>query len=278
MARPRYARVAFAQIAHSVLGSSDAGSALEGSIVPGTAIERYDRLWRMGRVARSHRKLVGRIGYERAGEVAELWDPELADFKEQRLKEGLTSPFALDLGTLRIAFQLRAGRIRPTSFTGAFQALLNEVAVEPSWRVHTLVDGETFAEWSEHVRRVKRLEIRLERPNPHYGGHDYVERIIEGTHAQLAKLILEASGEEVAGLNLDDDLIRQAIAHALDGDYGTVKAVGEEVVQGQLRETEWRSEVEGSPEQTKAPIDPETREVPADELGRALDETDRSSA
>jgi hypothetical protein len=229
----------------------------------------------MGQWIRRNGVAIGRIGYERAGDLAELWDPSVNDFRETRLKEGLTSPFALDLEKFRVVFQLRAGRIQPTSFTGAFRSLLNEAVGKAVWRVTHDVVGETLDEWIETVRHVDRLEIRLERPNPDYHGRDAIERLIEGTRAEMAKIILDASDEEIRGLNLDDDFVRQAIEHGQA--YGKIKAVATVQVQQRSREVQWRSEVEGSPKEARVEADPATREALPDELERVLEEPDDST-
>jgi hypothetical protein len=224
----------------------------------------------MGQWRREEGMIVGRIGYERAGDLAELWDADRNDFAERRLPEGLTSPFALDPEKLEVVFQLRAGRIRPTSFTKAFQALLNEAGGSRNWRVEHLISGEPFESWVQRVRRVRRLEVRLERPNPDYHGRDRVEELIEGANAQLLKLILET--DDPNGLNLTDELVIEAIDHAAE--HGSVKALGDEVVEQRTRETQWRSDVEGSPVQAKVEVDPQTREARPDELRRALTQSE----
>jgi hypothetical protein len=234
---------------------------LANSLVPGTTIERYGRVWRMGQVRSEGRVFVGRIGYERPGEIAELWDSETRDFKETRLREGLTSPFALSNQNLVVVFQLRAGRIKANSFTGAFQALLNEAIGRPMWRVQPLVVGEDWLRWQSRVDRIDRVEVRVERPNPNYHGRGEVERIVEGTRSRLVKMIFDARDDELDGLNVDDPLIREAIEHALD-DHGNVKAVGE--VDGE--QTVWRSEREGAPVESRVPIDERTREARPDAL------------
>jgi hypothetical protein len=87
----------------------------------------------MGQVRIEGLSIVGRIGFE-AANMVELWDEAARDFREETLRAGLTSPFAIDPAKMRVAFQLRSGAIRVRSFTGALQALMNEVSVE-RWRV-----------------------------------------------------------------------------------------------------------------------------------------------
>jgi hypothetical protein len=94
--RWRTARVPFAQIepAEPGLPMSESRSLPQAAFVPGITIERYGRFWRMGQVAseQGEGKTTGRIGYERVGDIAELWDEQARDFKERRLREGVTSP------------------------------------------------------------------------------------------------------------------------------------------------------------------------------------------
>lgn len=243
----------------------------EKALVPGTWIERYDRVWRMGRWQLSQGIFTGRIGYERAGDVAELWDDSISDFRASTLREGLTSPFALNPETGLIAFQLRSGRIQPHSFTGAFRSLLAE-ATRVAWRVTVQVREQTLDHWLSTVRRVDRLELRLERPNPNYRGRQAIERLIEGTRAGMAKVILEADDNNPAGLDVGNAFVREAIDHAQD--YGTIKAVGDIVERQRSREVQWRSEVEGSPKEARVPADPETKDADPDELRRAVRDND----
>ena len=238
---------------------------MPGALVPGTAIERYGREWRMGQFTTMDDVVVGRIGYQRPGDLAELWDDRISDFKETRLIDGLTSPFALNLDNLAIVFQLRAGRIKHTSFTGALQALLNEASGDTIWRVRPIVQGVDWERWRTSVLRVRHLELKMERPNPNYHGRNHVESIVEGTNARLARLVLDADEQDLDGLNIDDPLIREAIQHALE-DYGSVKAVGDVPTPTGSQESVWRSDVDGSPIETRVPVDPATREVVPDAL------------
>src|SRR5688500_17253598 len=135
------ARIAFGRLeaanAPRGLVASDPRELLIRSLVPGTSAERYNRVWRMGPIT-SNGVISGRIGYERVVGTAELWDARRGDFVTNAMREGRTSPFAVVVEDLVVGFQLRSGLIRRTSFTGAFQALLNEAAGFELWRVHPL--------------------------------------------------------------------------------------------------------------------------------------------
>lgn len=272
--RPRDARVAFAQ----AVAADEAETPIEelrqlidSAIVAGTAVERYGRVWRMGQARRDAGVIYGRIGYQRQGDLADIWDDHINDFVEQRLQEGLASPFALNETNLVIAFQLRAGRIKPNSFIGAFQALLNESSGETIWAVRPIYQGVDWEQWRASAIRVRHIELKLERPNPNYHGRNQVEQIVEGARARLARVIFDA--DDPAGLDIDDPLIREAIEHAR-ADYGAVKAVGDVVTDGAVHESVWRSDVEGSPIETKVRVNPETREVYAEALGAELPRAD----
>ncbi|MFN8223400.1 MAG: hypothetical protein U0R50_09180 [Gaiellales bacterium] len=239
--------------------------ALRSALKPGAAIERYGREWRMARWNEEKGFFNGRIGYERVGERTTLWDDSVNDFKATRIREGTTSPFAIDPERGVVAFQLRPGRINPHSFTGALRALLNASGDEEGWSVEPYVREVGFEQWVETVDRVTRLEIRLDRPNPHYHGLDEIEELIEGTRSRSARIILEADPANLDGIDINDQFIVQAIEHAHE--YGKITAQGASGQGGATQvEPKWRSDVEGSPEEATVPADPNTREASADEL------------
>jgi len=260
--RPRDARVAFARVVSVDPTDSiyELRARIDAALHPGTAIERYGREWRMGQNRRDGEVVIGRIGYQRPGELAELWDDDANDFRETRLVDGLTSPFALNLENFALVFQLRSGRIKHTSFTGAFQALLNHASGDTLWRVRPIVQGVDWERWEGAVTRVRHIEFKLERPNPNYHGRGQVERIIEGANARLARLVLDADPADPDGIDITDALVRESIEHAI-GDYGTVKAIGDIRTDEGIQESVWRSDIEGSPIETRVPVDPETREA-----------------
>jgi hypothetical protein len=223
----------------------------------------------MGQWRHQHKNVAGRIGYERPGEIAELWDSKRQDFVETRLPEGLTSPFVVDPRRGVIVFQLRAGRIKPQSFVGAFRALLNEASPDDFWRVEYLVQGEPLWEWEARAKRLTRLEVRVERPNPHFGGRREIEEFVESHRARVVKIILEAYADDPQGLTLDQ-FLRQAIEQGLY--QGNVKVAAEfDSPQGPEVRV-WRSDVEGSPEETEVPVDPVTGDASTDAMQQELDE------
>jgi hypothetical protein len=163
---PATARISFARIESISLGEPFP-DAIRQSLAPGTSYWRYTRLWRMGQWQELDGLLYGRIGFE-APAMTEVWNDEIADFEEAAFHGGTTAPFVIDLSDQRVAFQVRPGVIRPTTFTGALQALLNTTSVLARWRVHPDTYEVDWPTWLRSVDRVLQLRIRVERPNPHY--------------------------------------------------------------------------------------------------------------
>jgi hypothetical protein len=101
------ARIAFGVI-RSVSVGGDEVEALEESLVPGTYVERYGRVWRMGRWRREDDAIFGRIGFEEEPGVTELWNEDKNDFEEQALPSGVTSPFVIRTADSSVASKERA--------------------------------------------------------------------------------------------------------------------------------------------------------------------------
>lgn len=268
MLSPGLARIAFARIEGLSLGPamafslSDATNLLQEALKPGTRVEHYGRAWRMGQVRVSGLSIVGRIGFE-AANVAEVWDEPAQDFRDESAPAGLTSPFAIDPGAMRVAFQLRSGAIRVRSFTGALQALMNAASTE-RWRVYEERDQIDFQKWTAGLDRVVRVRARLERPNPDYKGRQAVKELIEGANARMTEVAWTADPEDPQGIDTRDDVIRQAIEHARR--YGRARAVGERQGLPSL----WDSLEEGVAEQRVLMTDPKTREVDLEALRAEL--------
>jgi hypothetical protein len=261
------ARVAFARIeALTIQAASLPQQVLHKALVPGTRIERHRRVWRMGQVRREGRSLVGRIGFEAPG-LAELWDDEIADFKETERPAGTTSPFAIDSRSFRVAFQLRPGLIRAKSFTGALQALMNAADPVDRWRVFQELETVPFAEWVESVDRILSLRIRLERPNPHYADRERVRALIEGANARMAEIVLNADPEDLQGLDISDPFIVESIEHA--NEHGGYSALAE--TRGER--TQWSSPQEGAAETRIVEADPKTHDVSHAALRQQLGDT-----
>ena len=127
---------------------------------------------------------------------------------------GATSPFAIDLDSLTISFQLRSGTIKRTSFTGAFEGLLNEASSVEGWGVAPLLDETSFAAWRSRVDRITEIKLRIERPNPNYGQRHQLRELVEGTRAYLVNLDAKAIPDDPVGINIEEELIAEAIEHA----------------------------------------------------------------
>lgn len=238
------------------------------SLRPGTRSTRYGRTWRMAQYRRSDGVVAGRIGFE-AGSAVERWNEELQDFHPTQMLEGHTSPFAIDLNTLRLVFQLRPGIIKPLTFTENFRALL-EAASEYRWRVDPEPDlnARAWDEWLAEVERVTEVHVTMLRPNPHYSFGD-IEQLIEGAHARSLEVIARASREQVEGLKVDEGWLADALSHARD--YGKYSA------KGQTRDgtkMEWKEGEQGQPKRITTDVDPVTSEVSTERLIGELHDDD----
>jgi hypothetical protein len=270
----RKARIAFATvvpIGGEQLSFFDPSASLVEAIRPATQVERYNRIWRMGQIRRGGPWISGRIGYETIGGPAQLWSEELQDFEEVSLLEGRTSPFAVHLPTRHVAFQLRMPQIKPRTFTGAFQALLNEASVAFRWRVIEEIIEVSWPEWRQSVERVIALRFALARPNPNYGNRQQLRQLIEDGNAEMVKTIMRANPEDLDGLNVDSEFVRESIEHVSEG-YGNFAADGEAVEEGEAYLTSWSSAQGGTPVQRTVELDPDSPEVVDEDLQHALAE------
>lgn len=207
----------------------------------------------------------GRIGFERSRGRTELWDEVEQDFLTEVLREGATSPFALNARSMIVAFQLRSSpQIKRQSFTGAFQALLREGSQQDGWEVTPLTKETTLDDFVARVEVLTQFKIRLLRPNPDFKHRERVERLIEGTRAQL----LDIAAQNDEGVELDDPTVQEAIAHVDDG-YGHYIAKGTE--RGSTVAFDSRTD-EAPPEVQTPAVDPETGEVALSELEAAARE------
>jgi hypothetical protein len=146
--------------------------------------------------------------------------------------QGRTSPFAINLPTARVAFQLRGSQIRPRTFTGAFQALLNEASPLYRWRVTEEIAQIPWPEWTASVQRITELRFRLLRPNPNYADRELVEKLIEEGNAEMLRMVLEADDDNLEGLDINSDFVEEAINHVQAG-YGNYASYGEVVEDGE---------------------------------------------
>lgn len=193
--------------------------ALTASWIPGKTVVRYGRRWILSRILQSDASvMVGRIGFVNDRELATLiFDENQKDFLRGVAPSGIFVPFGISLTDGTIAYQLRPGVVRETTFTSALQALLNVDPNEYVWTVEPLAETSSYRDWIARVERVTSFDVRLERPNPHYHGNQLAEDLIEEIRLEYVRLNgVEREGE---GVNLDSELFTQAMDHVLR-DYG----------------------------------------------------------
>jgi hypothetical protein len=113
------------------------------------------------------------------------------------------------------------------SFTGAFQALLDEGGQIPGWKVEPLTFEDEWEGFVARVDKVTKVRFTLLPPNPDYRGRERVEDAIETVGTE--KTILEFLSTD--GLDLDgmsaDSLYGQALEHAVRRGYGNLTAIGD---------------------------------------------------
>jgi hypothetical protein len=272
---PRRARgrLAFAQMKPEVgsLFSLDQNrTLLERGIVAGTSVERHHRVWHMGQRTERDGHMLGRLGFTNANAPTEVWDEARKDFIDAAFPNGCTSPFAIRISDLTVAFQLRRGQIKFKSFAGAMQALLRE-ATGDAWRVDPIVKPVTFERWRSTVERVVSMSFTLGEPNPGYKGRPLIKEAIADARAQQLRVIATADPNELEGLDTDAAFLSQAIQHVEKG-YGRFRAVGERTDdEGHIRRVKFEEEV-GETDVVPVGADPETGEVSYETLTRELDE------
>jgi hypothetical protein len=125
----------------------------------------------------------------------------------------------------------------------------------------------SFSQWRSTVQRVIQMRFHVEQPNPNYQGRPYLERLIEDASLNVAEISLHSE----SGIVTDADIVTQLLDH-VDRGYGRAVAVGERVVDDQVVETVYSSELNGETEVTYRPANPETGEVERDTLRQELTE------
>lgn len=253
-------RIAFARIYSETL-HGHLTEELMKALVPGTQVEHRQREWILGRVVDAGDIVNGKIGFERTGSGSRF-DREVNDFVNQAREDGTYSLFAIEVDTLRVAFQTRSQTIKPQSFVGALQALLNHASPTERWRVEHDRTDEEFTEWLARVARIERVRVKVRRPNPRYR-HDKVETLIEGLNADTAELKAKAAPDDPQGIDRNDDLLQQLIGHA--DRYGSVDARG---VDQEGHRVEYHSS--RKTEEVEVEVDPETKDVPLETLRHYL--------
>lgn len=255
MPQRRKARIALARVETPDGGDLAAGrSAMDDAFVPGTGIERYGRVWRMGAVSFEGKPVLyyqGRIGYQRAAGTTELFDEETRDFTPAAIIEGASSSFALDVRTMIVAFQLRPGKIKRTSFTGAFAELLQEGSQRGGWAVTALREEATFEQFVERVDAITELRVRLKKPNPDWSGRKRLRQVFEDANAEVMDIVWRSSAD-AGGVDTGAEIVRQAIQHSYERRYGHVVAHGTESDQ----DIKYDSRTDTAPPELQVPADP----------------------
>lgn len=264
--RSTEARVSFGWIEALSLTTSDVGAALRSSVYPGAAHERHRRSWRMGQHSEHDGVLVGRLGFETES-ATEVWNDEKKDFEEKELARGTTSPFAIRLRDLRLAFQLRPPAIDAKAFVGALQGLLNGVDDRYRWRVHRDTQEIAFGEWKSTIDRITSIDATLRRPNPHYADREIIENAMEGGNLDTIVVQMLARKKSNEGIDLQDEFVREVVEHSQA--YGKLAARAEVQVDGKTVESKWRSGDDTSPE-VLLPANAETHEVDLTRLEKEI--------
>jgi hypothetical protein len=261
--------VAFARIefAEGSLTPPDFAAALEQALMPGKSVLRYNRLWRLPQHETIDGWITGRIGFEHPGSESGLWDEQRKDYRN--VSTAQLTRYMIAVHTRRVAFELKSSVIKPWTFQGNLQALLN-VNDSYQWRV-TLegVAQPPWEEWEQSVSRITNVRIKMERPNPRYPGKQ-VEELIERAKLSAATIAIKGDSVELS----ESELLREAFAHAMGG-YGAITAKG--VVGPDEEKVEWRSEDEGLTEREQVQRDPETQEVSPETLKHLLEQREEAN-
>jgi hypothetical protein len=263
----RTATVRFAQI--RLFGEDgntlplDMSAQLDAAFRAGKAVERRNRIWHFGRIKELQPGyLAGKVGYEDARETTS-WDGDLGDFIDVSVPNGTAFPFVLDLSRGRLAYQAQ----KDAAILSAIQALLN-TSNHGRWRVERIVKRQSWDQWRHDVSRVEELRFSLRRPNPNYVGRPRVEGLIESAQARLVRVVMQADPDELRGLDLEGEYVREFLDHA-HRNYGSFKALGAKTVNGQDVEQRYDSAAEGAELMAEAEVGPDMS-VPSASLAASL--------
>jgi hypothetical protein len=269
--RRRQARVAFARVylaAKPELGEQIPFVGIQGALLeslqPGTRVTRYRRTWHMARYERRGTFITGQIGFD--APTSPAWSEEMKDFATVRPAQ--IAPFAIDLEQMRVAFRLLGTTIKPGTFQGSFQALLNEAKTPHRWTVRLEgVEQPPWEDWRARIERITEISAKLVRPNPHYDFEE-IEHVFEDGNVDEATI--GGKGERI---NTESGFFGAVVGFVLNG-YGRLRAKAVRVEAGGERSDDWNSETERNVRKTTVPVDPETGDVTPEILRRALREPD----
>lgn len=260
--RRRTGRIAFARIEPRTL-HGHLPEELRRALEPGSAVEHYQRRWILGQISEIDGVITGKLGFESRA-TGSRFDAELRDFVVDDHEVGTYSVFAISLEQMRVAFQTHGAVIKPQSFAGALQALLNQTTPTERWRVEREQTELSWEQWIARARRIDRVRVKVERPNPNYHGRRRVEGLVEGLNAEIAELAARADPEDPQGLDRHDSLLEELIGHAES--YGSVEAQGSDDAGASIRFSSGPRA-----EEVEVEVDPETRDVSVEELRRHLE-------
>ena len=218
-------RVAYALLdfAEDTLSPHDFAAALRSSLVPGTWVVRYGKRWYMAQHRDSgDRWIEGRLAFESASEEpGGIWDEQQNDIRPMDTvgRPVLPLDYVIDTRAKRVAFELKRPHVRPGTFQGNFQALLQNASALP-WRVN--LEGVEQPPWEEWVKRVDRVTdvwITMRPANPHSPAEE-IQSVFDDAKASAAVLHVQGDDVEIS----DSDLLVASLEHARL--YGKISATG----------------------------------------------------
>lgn len=222
------ARVTVARIDSPLSSSLDQG--LGTALNAGWPVERYNRTWRLElgqeiieairRGLALPRRIPGRLGFDKTTGIAPAWDDSEKRFVARSQHDGDVVPFLLRTSDLTVAFQ-RTSKIRRQSFIGALQLILRDSSDNDAWSVRDLTTDRSWEEFRATAAVVTEVTITVMPTNPGWDGQELFEPYIDEMGGQRARITV--TGEE---LDLDSSPIQQAMTHALENEYGELKANG----------------------------------------------------
>lgn len=242
----------------------DSRESILQALQPGTKVERYRRTWRVGAVQYRENILVGKLGYEGAEGLAEIWDEEASDFTEVAVPAGLTAPFAINLESLEMVVQPR-GQTKLNGILGAVEQMLLQLHNVP-WKIRAPRKEVTFEKWRSSVAKVTSVRFRVLKPNPHYRGTPDIEALLEESEADVVRIELQADTDE--GIDTNSPFVDQSQRHVESG-YGEARYVGQKVTPTGARESVYNSKL-NSEEETEETNADQYGEVPFDSLTDVL--------
>lgn len=229
------------------LSAEDSATRVENALSQGSGAERYGRLWRIGRVEKQGRVLVGKLGIVNRAKRTESWNEKEEDFEELEFTEGASAIFAVNLESLTLAVQPTAD-VKITGALGALRAMLSLEGEK--WTISPLKKSVDFSDWIKTVDRVVRVKYRLRKPNPHYGDAKNLEDIMEAAEAQVVSL--EMASDD--GLDLNSSFLQETQLHT-DRGYGEADFTGiKNAEDGDIIESKFSSLAGAEEEAVEVPV------------------------